>query len=268
MAGFRAALALGVSSIELDVVLSADGVPVVYHDLHLNPDITRGPDGGWIPKPGPAIATVVASELASFDIGRLRPRTRHAVRFPDQEAVDGEGIPLLEDACRLMRGSGVRLDIEIKTEASLPEDSPRRSALVEAVLGVVDATAVSDVAFRSFDWRVLQRIRRFRPDMPIGWLTASGPKANPAAVATEVALQGWPWWPPVWAPDHTRLCRADVSAARAIGLRVKPWTVNAPRRMRKLLAWGIDGICTDRPDRARTELAELGLPVPPRVVVA
>jgi glycerophosphoryl diester phosphodiesterase len=103
MAGFRAALALGVSSIELGVVLSVDGVPVVYHDLQLNPDITRGSDSCWIPKPGPATATLLASELAAFDIGRLRPRTRHVARFPAQMAVDGERIPHVKDPQSLAR---------------------------------------------------------------------------------------------------------------------------------------------------------------------
>jgi glycerophosphoryl diester phosphodiesterase len=268
LAGFRAALALGVSSIELDVVLSADGVPMVYHDLHLNPDITRGPDGSWIAKPGPAIATLLASELAAFDIGRIRPRTRHAVRFPDQKPVDGEGIPGLADACRLTLGSAVRLDVEIKAEAGLPDDASRLAALVDAILGVVDATTITNVSFRSFDWRVLRRVRELRPDMPLAWLTATGPNANPAAVAAEVALHGWPEWAPVWAPDHSHLRKWDVASARASGLRVKPWTVNAPRRLRKLVSWGVDGICTDRPDRARTVLAELALALPQLFVVA
>ena len=268
LAGFRLAMALGVSSIELDVVLSADGIPVVYHDLQLNPDTTRGPDGGWIAKPGPAIATLLASDLTAHDIGRLRPQTRHAARFPHQTAIDGEGIPRLEDACRLMLGSFVRLDIEIKADANLPDQSQELVSLVEAVLAVVDATAGADISFRSFDWRVLRHIRRSRPELPIAWLTAKGPRANAASVAAEVALHGWPTLPPVWAPDHRQLRKSDVAAARARGLRVKPWTVNAPRRMRELVAWGVDGICTDRPDLARTVLAEFGMALPPRVVVA
>ena len=44
--GFSRAIGLGVEAIELDVAISADGVPVVTHDLRLNTDIVRGPDGG------------------------------------------------------------------------------------------------------------------------------------------------------------------------------------------------------------------------------
>jgi len=42
-----------------------------------------------------------------------------------------------------------------------------------------------------------------------------------------------------------------VDEARALGLRVVPWTVNDPGDMARLMRWGVHGICTDRPDLAR-----------------
>jgi glycerophosphoryl diester phosphodiesterase len=55
---FRYALGLGVTTLELDCGVTKDGVVVVSHDSLLNPDITRGPDGQYLAKPGPAIVDV------------------------------------------------------------------------------------------------------------------------------------------------------------------------------------------------------------------
>ena len=63
--GFAAAAALGLDGIELDVALTADGVPVVCHDPVLNPALARGPDGAWIAAPGPLIHALPEAALAA-----------------------------------------------------------------------------------------------------------------------------------------------------------------------------------------------------------
>ena len=63
LAGFRGALALGVTTLEMDLVMTGDGEIVVHHDLHLLPTRTRGPDGAWLEEPGPA---VIGLDLAAL----------------------------------------------------------------------------------------------------------------------------------------------------------------------------------------------------------
>jgi glycerophosphoryl diester phosphodiesterase len=53
-----------------------------------------------------------------------------------------------------------------------------------------------------------------------------------------------------------------VDHAHALGLRVIPWTVNDIDAMREQIGYGVDGIITDYPTRARGVLAELGMPLP------
>ena len=72
-----------------------DGVVVIHHDLWLNPDTTRGPDGKWLEARGPAIHELTFQELQQYDVGRLKPGTDYAKLFPDQQAVDGTRIPRL-----------------------------------------------------------------------------------------------------------------------------------------------------------------------------
>jgi len=76
---FEKALALGVTTLELDTVLTADGVVVVHHDRRLSPPRTRDGAGNWIAEEAPpAILSLTAAELAAYDIGRARPDSRYA----------------------------------------------------------------------------------------------------------------------------------------------------------------------------------------------
>ena len=79
---FRTALAIGVSTLELDLAMTRDGILVVSHDSVLNPDHTRGPDGKFLAAAGPAIRSLTLDEVKRYDVGRLKPGTSYAARFP------------------------------------------------------------------------------------------------------------------------------------------------------------------------------------------
>src|ERR687896_2306699 len=65
--GFERALAIGVTTLELDVGVTRDGVVVIHHDRRLNPDVARGPDGEWISSPGPLIKALDFKALQRYD---------------------------------------------------------------------------------------------------------------------------------------------------------------------------------------------------------
>ena len=73
MAAFRTALALGVTTIETDLAVTRDDVVVLAHDPDLNPAFDRDAAGRWLPVRGPAIRTLTAAELRTYDIGRINP---------------------------------------------------------------------------------------------------------------------------------------------------------------------------------------------------
>ncbi len=67
---------------------------------------------------------------------------------------------------------------------------------------------------------------------------------------------------PACSPDERLLSSAEqVAVLHRAGFRVVPWTVNDPARMRELVAWGVDGLITDRPDLARAQGFDAGLDV-------
>src|SRR5688572_25982460 len=120
---FARALELGVDTLEMDVGVTRDGVVVVTHDLTLNPDIVRGPDGRWIEQRGPAINSLTYEELSRYDVGRLKPGTAYAGRYPQQVAVDGTRIPRLAEVFALARKGGHR-HVRFNIETKLSPDSP------------------------------------------------------------------------------------------------------------------------------------------------
>ena len=256
--GFEAALRLGVTAIEMDIAVTADGVAVLSHDPILDPDLTRGPDGGWTVPPGVLIRDLSYADLARYDIGRIRPGSDQESRFPEQRGQDGVRFPRLADVVAL--DDRIMLAIELKTFPDHPDWTLPPDEMAERVLAALEsARAVSRTRIISFDWRSLRHLARIRPDLSRGYLTDAETIAAAAlwwdgptpqdfggSVPRAVAAEGGS----VWGPDVACLTEADVAAAQAAGLLINPWTVNEPADMARLLGWGVGALTTDYPDRA------------------
>jgi len=280
LAGFERALAIGVTTLELDVVLSAEGVPVISHDTTPNPDITRDASGRWLQSRGQPFNTLTLAQIAELDVGRIVPTSRYALDFPQQQAVDGERIPTLAalfDQVRRLRADHVRFNIELKRHPERPHESPAPEAFVQAVMAVIEAHGmVARTTLQSFDWGVLKTAQRLAPHMPLSFLTAQRPRFNtldsgawsagarlaqhqdaPAMVAAAGGR--------LWSPHFNDLSQRLIARAREEGLRVIPWTVNEASDMERLIDWGVDGIITDHPDRLRAVMQRRGMALPPAV---
>ncbi len=271
LAGFRRTRALGVTSIELDVAVTRDGVPVVSHDVRLNPDLTRDAAGAWIDGPGPLIRSLSLAQLQSYDVGRLRPGSATARSFPRQQPIDGQRIPTL--AAVLEALPDVMVDAEIKTLPGEPEATVAPADMVDRIVDVAMAMdALPRLRLRAFDWRPLRHARRMHPLVPIAWLTGRHTMADTqawwglaavASIARAVAEEAeGSEWRAVWAPQHNLLTREDLAEAQALGLAVTPWTVNEAADMVRLINWGVNGICTDAVDVLRGVMAGEGMTPP------
>ncbi len=271
--GFAEALALGIDGIELDVGVTADGVPVVCHDPTLNPDLVRTMDGEWLPGPGPLIRMLTAAELTRYDVGRVRPGSAAALASPAQVPHDGAHIPRLD---QVLARFDTQFVIELKTLPDRPEWTVPSVEMAELVAAVIEAAgAAARVRIESFDWRGPRYLRRTRPGLRLAWLTRAATVAaarqwwdgpSPAdyggSVPRAVAAEGDGRRGDVWAPEHVDLTAEFVAEAHDLGLAVLPWTVNRPEDMARLIGWEVDGLVTDRPDLARAVMAEAGLTLP------
>jgi len=267
---FQKALDLGVDTIECDMAITKDGVVVIYHDLWLNPDITRGPDGRFLESRGPAISELTFAELQKYDVGRIKPGTEYAKTFADQVSVDGTRIPRLSDLFDLVKKSGnakVGFDCETKVNprergATRPPEEFARLAIAE----IRKAGMQDRIMVQSFDWSTLQLIQKEAPEIKTMYLTSAG------SVRPTPQGEGSPWlvgFTPekhgsipkavkaaggkIWAPNFATLDAEKLAEARALGLVVIPWTINDPPTINKMLDLGVDGIISDRPDLVQQE---------------
>lgn len=278
LAGFARTLEIGVTTLELDIAVTADGVPVISHDTHLNPALTRDAQGRWLQGQGPLIRSLTLAQLQAYDVGRLDPASAYARDYPEQAARDGERMPTLSALFALVKTRGadqVRFAIETKIHPSRPNESPGVNEFVDAILAVVRAHGLQQrVRLISFDWRTLKRVRELEPAIETTCITVEGPQGSNtrsppmmnglrrdsfASVAHMAKAMGCA----AWSPNADSLDADRVRQARSLGLQVLPWTVNDPAAMQRLIGWGVDGLITDYPDRARAEMQRAGIPLPP-----
>ena len=285
---FAVALSLGVSTLELDTAITKDGVVVVSHDARLNPDITRGPDGRWLNPPTRAVRELTLDDLGHYDVGRIKPGSEYSYGYPDQKRMDGVRMPTLAQVFQLARSAGnaeVRFNIEIKTSPEKPGDTLAPEAFAKALLALIEREGMgSRVIIQSFDWRALKAVQDLAPKIPTSYLSAqqrfldniTAGKAEGSAWTAGIQFSDHGSIPrmvkaaggAIWSPYFPELSAALVKEARALGLKVIPWTVNKTDDMARLIDWGVDGLITDRPDFMRDVMAEKNLPLPKPTPVA
>jgi glycerophosphoryl diester phosphodiesterase len=270
LCAFSKALDLGVDGVELDVQLSADGIAVVHHDFQLNPDITRTAAGEWLESGNaPPIKEQMLAELKRYDVGRLKPDTTYANRYPDQKPVDGERIPTLQEVVLLLKGredDKTQLWIEIKTSPEEPAVSGSPEPVTDAVVEILLKEAFSARAMiLSFDWRALVHVQKTAPEIPtmylspIGtrWISVRPGQPGPAQWTAGIDVGEFDGSIPraveaaggrYWAPNHMTITPSLVQEAHQLGLKVFVWTPDSRERMLDLMDMNVDGITTNRPD--------------------
>jgi len=273
---FGRALALGVTTLELDIAITSDGVVVISHDPYLNPDIVRDAAGRFLEQRGPLIRSMTWAQLQAYDVGRIRPGTDYARQFPDQVPVDGTRIPRLADLFELVKRSGdgkVRFDIETKLSPDRPDETLAPEPFARAVVAEIrKAGMAARSQVQSFDWRTLQVVQAIAPEIATAYLTVQRRFDNIGADRPEgsrwtagfqfreygsipkmIKAAGGGYWSAYFGD----LDAQKVKEAQALGIKVLAWTVNDPVDMARLVGYGVDGLITDRPELARRVLQDL-----------
>lgn len=246
---FAKSLELGVSTLELDIVLTRDAQPLVWHDSVLEPEkcVDTGaafPGDPQYPYVGKRVGDLTLAQVRTLNCGQPLPD------FPDAEVVRGNMIATLPEVFAL--AGAYRADVRFAIETKVDADSPRQ--IVDVVLAAVHvAGKLAAVEIQSFDWRTLPMVRAAEPTIPLAalWEQGDDPIFGAAAAGADIV-----------SPDYSVVDREFVDRAHLAGLKVIPWTVNDADAMREQIASGVDGLITDYPTRLRAVLAELGMPLP------
>ncbi len=228
LVAFARGLAAGADGFECDVRLSSDGVPMVIHD----PTLDRTTD-----RTGPV------SALTAEALGRVDATCHFQPGDPAYAASEVVGVPTLLSV--LQRFPSARVIIEVKDTAD---------ALAHAVADIVRGLgAEGRVCVGSFHPPVLATLRLVAPEIVT---SASVPEARRTLARS--------WIPfPRFGPAAYRAFQVPERSGRVHVVRpafvrqvhreravVQVWVVDAPVDVRRLLAMGVDGVISDRPDLA------------------
>jgi glycerophosphoryl diester phosphodiesterase len=247
LSSFLKALELGVTTLEMDVVITKDHQVVLSHEPYLSSEICSKPDGTPIsPSEEKAsnIYMMTFAELARYDCGK-----RGHARFPQQQPQPATKpllrnvIHCVEKVCQERGLPPVFYNIEIKsTRAGDGVFHPRPSEFARLVYEEVRRNGVLDrTIFQSFDERTLESLHAFDSDLYFCLLVenADGLEKNLARLSFQ---------PQIYSPYYKLVSPELVREVRRRGMKLIVWTVNTLEEMKNLKAMGVDGIITDYPN--------------------
>lgn len=215
LAAFSRAIARGASSIEFDIQLSADSIPVIFHDATLE-----------------RIAGVAAkvreqnlSQLQTLDAGKW---------FGDQFL--GETIPTLEEALSILKNVDKFLYFDVKPHCEWSDSE------VASFVNSLKAAGIKEkCVITSFNDTFLSQVRRVSEELLIGHIVANL-EAYKTQLVKAVANRD-----NLISSQYRVLLEnpALIEESRSQGVDIVAWTVDDRADMQKLLDLGITRIVTN-----------------------
>ena len=272
--GFRRTIELGVSTLELDLVITKDHIPIVYHDFYINPNICLDENGDSIISNNRyLIYNKTLKEIKNFDCGSLNPNIK---RFPEPPRINisGEKIPTLHEVFELIKNypnRNIWLNIEIKYHPEKRSTAPRDIFVKEVIKIVKYYNSTNIVNIQSFDWKILEIVKSIdstiltaglldystiislNDSTPSPWLNGIHFENNGETSLTVLnkAKKYIDIFSPNWElimPNNSKFLGARVTEIQHNGFTVIPWTINRTDIMLQLIEEDVDGIITDYPD--------------------
>lgn len=254
--GFIKALEIGVTTLEMDVVISKDNQVVVSHEPYFSHEFCTSPTGEIITEENEKehnIYELTYDQIKEYDVG-LRPH----FRFTSQQKVKA-AKPLLRDlfieAEKYVDMLGLKkpfYNIEFKRE---PEQDllfhPSVEEFAKLVIQTINSSGVAErVCIQAFDHASLQIVKRIAPK-----LTTSLIVENDKPARQNIEELGF--LPDIYSPSFELVTQSEIDFCREKNLKVIPWTVNARRDMLRMIQFKVDGIITDYPGQLKKMLQNM-----------
>ena len=258
IAGFVKALEIGVTTLEMDVVISKDKQVLLSHEPFLSPEIcydSLGQEIGENMEDSFNIYKMNYEDVAKCDCG-----SKVHERFPDQLKMK-TFKPLLSDVIIAVEkyrkeNSLPTVYYNIETKSMFGWDRnfhPNPKEFVDLLVSVIKNGNIENVAtIQSFDPRTLMVAHKYYPDISLAFLIAESPEF-------EENLEVLGFVPDIYSPNFFLVNAELMEYATQNNMKVIPWTVNDKGSMIDLLDAGVDGLITDYPDIANDLFQQKGI---------
>ena len=247
---FIKAIDEGVTTLELDVVVTKDKKIVLSHEPFLSHEICLTLQGSGINKKEERLFNIYQmtyEEVREFDCG-----SKPHPRFPDQQKMK-VSKPLLIDLIRqvemYLKEKGLpKVNYNIELKSTPKGDGVFHPGVKEFSDLVFDALKnklpKERFTIQCFDFRILQYWHQAYPEIELVTLVEN-------MKGIDKNLEALGFMPAVYSPYYQLLTQKDIDYLHQKGIKVIPWTINSRKEMQKMAHMGVDGIITDYPDRAK-----------------
>jgi len=243
------ALELGVTTLEMDVVISGDGKVVVSHDPYFSSLISTKPDGSPVmhaEERNHILYAMDYADIRKWDVG-LKPH----LLFPRQAKIAAYK-PLLEELVDSVEAYVKQRNLSppqynIETKCSPAGDGkyhPPPAEFIRLLMDVVNRKGIGErTIIQSFDERTLAIVHRDHANIRTAFLVEGSRKGT-----IQEQLEQLTFTPDIYSPEFRLVTQDMVRFCHGKGIKVIPWTVNDLTMINKLRELGVDGIITDYPD--------------------
>jgi glycerophosphoryl diester phosphodiesterase len=245
--GMLRALDLGVTTLNMDVVITKDRQPVLSHEPYFNHEISLTPAGKEITlkeEKNYNIFKMDYEEVKKFDVG-----SKTHSRFPGQQKFQAykpllaEVIDSAEAHAKLTKRPKPFYNIETSLiRKGDVEFQPEASEFVELIMDIVNQKKISKrVMIQSIDVRTLQYLHEKYPKIKTALIIDE-------KVEFEKNLETLGFKPTVYSPYYVLVGKGLVDRCHDMGIKIIPWTVNSLKELNYLIDLGVDGVITDFPN--------------------
>ncbi|MGB3007983.1 MAG: glycerophosphodiester phosphodiesterase [Chitinophagaceae bacterium] len=243
------AIGLGVTTLEMDVVITKDKKVILSHEPFFNHEITTKPDGSYVTEAEEKSLNIYQmnyAEVKKFDVG-MKPHPR----FPEQEKIKtfkpllSEVFDTIKQYMMMARRPFPLFNIETKC---LPIGDnlyhPKPEEIVDLLMAVIKEKEMEQyVNIQSFDFRTLQYLHAKYPEIRIAMLIEDNDKRT-----FDDLLKALGFTPGTYSPHFSLINTGLLKKCHEKKIKVIPWTVNEKAKIEELKQMGVDGIITDYPN--------------------
>lgn len=247
--GFLKAIDLGVTTLEMDLVITKDKKVILSHEPFFNHEITTLPNGEYVSESNERelnIYEMSYSEVKKYDVGlKVHPRFLQQQKIKANKPLLTEVIDSVEMHAKTNNKQPLFYNIETKIQPQTDNVyHPEPQEFVDLIMAVILEKKIQNrVIVQSFDSRSLQYLHQKYPSIKTALLVEAFDKKS-----FEKQIEDLGFTPTIYSPAQELVDLNLVQECRSKKIKLIPWTVNDLETIRRFVALGVDGIITDYPN--------------------
>jgi glycerophosphoryl diester phosphodiesterase len=233
--------------------------------------LVKDSSGNWITDKNMKLIDLTYEKISKYTIESVKPDTKYAKRFKNQQSAKGEKIPKLTEFFQLVTEDKYKdafLNLEIKSTLTQENVTPNPEKMVSLILKDIKEFNLEDrTLITSYDWRILYELKKQNPNVLRGFITLQ----QDLPTTKKNVYENSPWmvkkYPMeelfllpniiksleghVWSVFYRDVTKQNVELAHKHGLATCVWTVNREKDIIRMIEYGVDGIITDYPKKVQ-----------------